>query len=239
MNNDKVDLIFGRNPVKEALRAKRTKRIFITPNFSHKEILELISENAIPKVIRNVKELDALSCGGVHQGIVAEIKPYEYFSLEYLLAQAKTVSRPIIVVLDGIEDPHNLGAILRSSDVFGVTGVIISKHHQVALSATVAKTSAGAINYVPVCLVNNINQALQTLKDNGFWVVSADGSGKQNYLDLKYDFPTVLVIGSEGEGISPLVLKNSDFVIKIPMYGKVNSLNASVAAGILLAKIKG
>ena len=104
MNNDKVDLIFGRNPVREALRAKRTKRIFITPNFSHKEILELISENAIPKVIRNVKELDALSGGGVHQGIVAEIKPYEYFSLEYLLAQAKTVSRPIIVVLDGSKE---------------------------------------------------------------------------------------------------------------------------------------
>lgn len=239
MNCDRVDLIYGRNPVREALRANRTKRVFITPNFSNKEILDLISENCIPKVIKNIKELDTISGGGVHQGIAAEIKPYEYFSLEYILAQAKKVTNPVVVILDGINDPHNMGAILRSCDVFGVSGVIISKHHQVALSSTVAKTSAGAINYVPVCMVNNLNQTIDILKKNGFWVVSTDGSGTTSYLDLKYDFPTAVVIGSEGDGISPLVIKNSDFVVKIPMYGKVNSLNASVAAGILLAKIKG
>lgn len=238
-NCDRVDLIYGRNPVREALKTKRTKRIFITPSFSQREILDLISENLVPKVIKSNKELDALTSGASHQGIAAEIKPYEYFSLEYLLAQAKKVTNPIIVILDGINDPHNMGAILRSADIFGAIGVIISKHHQVSLSSTVAKTSAGAINYVPVCLVNNINQTIDILKKNGFWVVSTDGSGQTSYLDLKYDFPVALVIGSEGEGISPLTLKNSDYVVKIPMYGKVNSLNASVAAGILLAKIKG
>ena len=167
MNSEKVDLIFGRNPVKEALKVKRTKRIYITSNFSNKEILDLISENAVPKIIRNPKELDSLCSNGVHQGIAAEIKPYEYYSLEYILASAKKVTNPTVVILDGINDPHNMGAILRSCDVFGVVGVIISKHHQVSLSSTVAKTSAGAINYVPVCVVNNLNQTIDILKKNG------------------------------------------------------------------------
>ena len=109
-------------------------------------------------------------------------------------------------MLDGINDPHNMGAIIRNCDVFGVTGIIISKHNQVQLNATVAKTSAGAINYVPVAMVSNLNQAIQKLKDAGYWVVSADGSGKTSYLELEYDFPTVLIIGSEGEGISSLIL---------------------------------
>ena len=144
-----------------------------------------------------------------------------------------------MVLLDGINDPHNLGAILRSCDVFGVCGVIMPKHNQVMLNATVAKTSAGAINFVPVALVSNLNNAINTLKENGFWIVASDGSGKDNFQEVKYDFPTALVVGSEGQGVSQLVLKNSDFIVKIPMYGKVNSLNASVAAGIFLAEIKG
>ena len=232
-------LIYGRNPVKEALKANRVKRVFVTKSLSDKSLLDLISENLVVKIIKPVEELDSLSNGGVHQGVVAEIKPYEYVSLDYILHKAKSSEHPIIVLLDGINDPHNLGAIIRSCDVFGVSGVLVSKHNQVALTPTVAKTSAGAINYVPVALVNNMNQAIQTLKDNGYWVVSTDGSGTKSYLDIEYDFPTALVIGSEGYGISSLILKNSDYIVKIPMYGHVNSLNASVAAGILLAKIKG
>ena len=116
---------------------------------------------------------------------------------------------------------------------------MIGKHSQVSLNATVAKTSAGAINYVPVVLVNNLNQAITKLKEAGFWIVSTDGSAKMSYNDMKYDFKTVVVIGSEGYGISSLILKNSDYIVKIPMYGHVNSLNASVAAGILMARIRG
>jgi 23S rRNA (guanosine2251-2'-O)-methyltransferase len=122
--------------------------------------------------------------------------------------------------------------------VFDVTGVLISKHNQVPLNATVAKSSAGAINYVPVCQIGSINQTLQILKDNGFWIVSTDGSATIDYSKLTYDFPVALVIGSEGKGVSQLVIKNSDYVVKIPQYGHVNSLNASVAAGILLSRIR-
>jgi 23S rRNA (guanosine2251-2'-O)-methyltransferase len=176
-------------------------------------------------------------CPGVNQGIAAIVKSYEYHSLEEIIHKSKKEVRPIIVMLDGIVDPHNFGAILRCCDIFGVTGVIISKHHQVPLNGTVAKTSAGAINYVPVVAVSNLNNAIRTLKDSGFWIVSSSGNAQTNYQDIKYDFPVVVVIGSEGKGVSSLVLKNSDYVVKIPQFGHVNSLNASVAAGILLAEV--
>lgn len=231
------NLIFGRNPVKEALRAKRVVSIFISESFSDKEILDLIKENNLPvKRISNA-ELDK-KCNGVHQGVMATIKPYEYLDLNEIIRRSKAKEVPIIVLLDGINDPHNFGAILRSSDVFDVTGVIVGKHNQVPLNATVAKTSAGAINFVPVAVVNNLNQAISKLKENGFWIVSTDGAATMSYADLKYDFPVCLVIGSEGLGVSKLIIKNSDYLVKIPQSGHVNSLNASVAAGILLSRIR-
>lgn len=231
------NLIYGRNPVKEALRSGRVLRVYTTAGFNDRTILDLIDENKTPVTFVTGKYLD-MSCPGVHQGVACETKPYSYASFEQIIAASKKETRPIVVLLDGINDPHNLGAILRSCDVFGVTGVIMPKHNQVMLNATVAKTSAGAINFVPVALVSNLNNAIKVLKENGFWIVSSDGSGKTNYQEVKYDFPTALVVGSEGQGISQLVLKNSDFIVKIPMYGKVNSLNASVAAGIFLSRIK-
>lgn len=237
MNNKTDSLIYGRNPVKEALRSKRVKTIYLSNGFSNNEILSLIDENHINVIYKSVKELDTMT-QGVHQGVAAIIRDYEYYSLESILDRANKQEKPLIVILDGINDPHNLGAILRCGDVFNVTGVLIPKHNQVPLNATVAKTSAGAINYVPVALVGNLNQTIEKLKENGFWIVSTDGSGSYNYQDLKYDFKVALVIGSEGQGVSRLVLNNSDYVVKIPQFGHVNSLNASVAAGILLAKIR-
>ena len=237
MEKENINLIFGRNPVKEALRANRVIKVFISNNFSDKEINLLLQENKpYIKVVSNA-ELDS-KCHGVHQGIMAEIKPYEYLDLDEIIRRSRKVEVPIIVILDGINDTHNLGAILRSCDVFNVTGVLIPKHNQVPLNATVAKSSAGAINFVPVAQVSSLNQTIQRLKDNGFWVVSTDGSAKLDYNQIKYDFPVALVIGSEGKGVSSLIIKNSDYVVKIPQYGHVNSLNASVAAGILLAKIR-
>lgn len=237
MNTNKENLIFGRNPVKEALRSNRVKKLYLASNFSHGEILTLIQEKHIPVTEVNNKELDNM-CPGVHQGVAAIIKDYEYFSLDSILERCKKQEKPLIVILDGINDPHNLGAILRCADVFDVTGILIPKHNQVPLNATVAKTSAGAINYVPVALVGNLNQVIKRLKDEGFWVVATDGSGTTNYQELKYNFNVALVIGSEGQGVSKLVLSNSDYIVKIPQHGHVNSLNASVATGIMLAKIR-
>jgi len=231
-------IIYGRNAAREALKAKRVTLVYLNDAFNDTSILKLIEDNNVTFKRIHTNELDKM-CDGVHQGIACQIKPYEYHSLEELISRGKRSSlKPLIVVLDGINDPHNMGAIMRSCDVFGVDGIIISKHNQVPLNSTVAKTSAGAINYVPVCLVSNLNQALETLKKAGYWVVSTDGLGTKNYSELVYDFPTVLVIGSEGSGVSKLIIKNSDFVIKIPQFGHVNSLNASVAAGIVLAKIR-
>lgn len=236
MNKD-ISLIYGKNPVIEAIRAKKAIKVFLTSNFNDQKILSLIKENKINFVAVNPNEMDKMANNGVHQGIAAELKPYQTVSLEEIIHKAKNKEKKIIVMLDGIEDPHNLGAILRSADVFEASGIILPKHNSVTLNATVAKTSAGAINYVPVSVVNNLNQAIKTLKEEGYWIVSTDGSATISYSSIKYDFPVVVVIGSEGKGVSALVLKNSDYIVKIPQFGHVNSLNASVAAGILLAEV--
>ena len=236
MNKD-LNIVYGKNPVIEAIRAKKALKVFAVNNFNDQNILSLIKENHLQMVSVSPNEMDKMANGGVHQGIAAELKPYQTVSLEEIIIKAKKKEKKIIVMLDGIEDPHNLGAILRSADVFEASGIVLPKHNSVSLSATVAKTSAGAINYVPVAVVNNLNQAIKTLKEEGYWVVSTDGSAEISYSSIKYDFPVVVVIGSEGKGVSPLVLKNSDYIVKIPQFGHVNSLNASVAAGILLAEV--
>ena len=230
-------IIFGRNPIREAIKAQRIKTIYLSNTFSHTELLKIIQDSHLSVTKVTNSELDKM-CNGVHQGVAAEIRDYEYYSFESVIQIAKKKDNPVIVLLDGINDTHNLGAILRSCDVFDVAGIVMGKHNQVPLNATVAKASAGAINYVPVCLVNNLNQAITKLKEEGFWIVATDGSAKINYQDLKYDFKVGLVIGSEGQGVSRLVLQNSDYIVKIPQFGHVNSLNASVAAGILLSKIR-
>ena len=234
--NKEINLIYGKNPVIEAIRAKKALKVFLVTNFSDQKILNLIKENHLNILYISPNEMDKM-CNGVHQGVAAELKPYQTVSLEEIIYKAKNKQKKIIVMLDGIEDPHNLGAILRSADVFEASGIILPKHNSVSLNATVAKTSAGAINYVPVAVVNNLNQAIKTLKDEGYWIVSTDGSAEISYSSIKYDFPVVVVIGSEGKGVSSLVLKHSDYIVKIPQFGHVNSLNASVAAGILLAEV--
>ena len=232
-----INLIYGKNPVIEAIKARKALKVFLVVNFNDQKILSLLKENKIMVSNISPNEMDKMCNNGVHQGIAAELRPYQTVSLEEIILKAKKRDKKIIVMLDGIEDPHNLGAILRSADVFEASGIILPKHNSVSLNATVAKTSAGAINYVPVAVVNNLNQAIQTLKEEGYWIVSTDGSATISYTSLKYDFPVVVVIGSEGKGVSSLVLKNSDYIVKIPQFGHVNSLNASVAAGILLAEV--
>ena len=237
MNNKETNFIYGKNPVIEAINAKKAIRVFLVSNFNDQKILNLINNNKVPVSMVSPNEMNKMSNNGVHQGVAAELKPYQTVSLEEIIYKAKNKDKKIIVMLDGIEDPHNLGAILRSADVFEASGIILPKYNSVTLNATVAKTSAGAINYVPVAVVNNLNQAISKLKEEGYWIVATDGSAEISYSSLKYDFPVVVVIGSEGKGVSPLVLKNSDYIVKIPQFGHVNSLNASVAAGILLAEV--
>ncbi len=236
MNKD-INFVYGKNPVIEGINAKKVLKVFLVTSFNDQKIINLVKENKINCVTVSHSEMERMSEGGVHQGVAAELKPYQTVSLEEIIFKARKKEKKIIVMLDNISDPQNLGAILRSADVFEASGVILPKHNSVSLNATVAKTSAGAINYVPVAVVNNLNQAIKTLKDEGYWIVATDGSATISYSSIKYDFPVVVVIGSEGKGVSSLVLKNSDYIVKIPQFGHVNSLNASVAAGILLAEV--
>lgn len=233
-----AQLIYGRNTVLSALKENKVKTIYITDNFNFKPINELISNNnsfGVKFVSKN--DLDKLSQFGNHQCVVAEVEEYQYCSLNDLIAKAGKSKYPLLIILDGVKDPHNLGAILRCADAYGADGIIIKKNGQVQVNSTVTKVSTGAIDYVPICQVTNLVQTITTLKKQGYWVVASDGSAKEDYRQIDYRSPIALVIGSEGEGISRLVLQNSDFITKIPMVGHVNSLNASVATAVYLAQI--
>ena len=183
------------------------------------------------------ERLDQISETGKHQGVIAVSAAYEYAEVEDILAAAEAKGEPpFIIILDGIEDPHNLGAILRTANQVGAHGVIIPKRRAVGLTPTVARTSAGAINYTPVAKVTNISNTMKELKDKGMWFVCADMDGTVMY-DMDLTGPIGLVIGNEGEGVSQLVKKNCDMVASIPMKGDIDSLNASVATGVLAYEI--
>lgn len=232
-----AQFIYGRNTVSSALKESKVKKLFLQSNFSDSKLLSLVKSTNIKVEYKSSNELTKLANGGNHQGIIAEIADYSYIGLNELIKKSKKKEYPLIVMLDGISDPHNLGAILRSADAFGADGIIVKKHGQAPLNATVAKVSTGAIDFVPVCQVTNLTQAIKELKDEGFWIVSSDGKANLDLNQLDYKFPTVLIVGSEGEGVSRLVLQNSDYITKINMVGHVNSLNASVACAIYLSTI--
>lgn len=232
-----TQFVYGKNVVKQLLiDKKKIYQIIISDNFKDNELLSLIYKSGINYSKAGKKKLDQLSEFQNHQGVIAEIDGYHYAQLEDITSNPKG-KYPLIVMLDGIEDPHNLGAILRTCDAINVDGVIIGKHRSVSLNPTVAKVSTGAIDYVPVCQVTNLSKTLSQLKKQGFWVAGTDMTNAKNYRDADYDSPLVLVIGSEGFGISDLVKKNCDYFISLPMEGHVTSLNASVACGILLYEI--
>jgi 23S rRNA (guanosine2251-2'-O)-methyltransferase len=232
------DYIYGKNMVANALSHNDSiSNIMMTSSFRDDRIFKLLKEKHFKYKVVSNNEITKLVGNVVHQGIIAETESYDYVDLDKIIEDNKNNENALLVLLDEIEDPHNVGAILRSCDAFGVNGLIIGANRQVGLNSTVAKVSTGAIEYVPCAMVTNLNQAIKKLKDNGYWVVSTDGEATNDYRDLDYKMKTVLVVGSEGFGISKLVLKNSDFTVKIPMVGHVNSLNASVAAAILISEI--
>ena len=220
-----------------SLGENRVEKVFLDLHFNDQEIIRKLSAKKI--VIERVpsSQLDDLANHGVHQGIIASVLDFRYHPLDEILTAAKSKRFPLIVILDSLKDPHNLGAILRTCDAFGVDGVIIKKRGQVPLNATVAKVSTGAIDHVKVHEASNLSNVLSKLKDEGFWIVSSDGSAQMEYHQIDAQRPLALILGSEGEGVSELLLKRSDYIVKIPMFGHVNSLNVSVAAGILIASI--
>ena len=234
-------IIEGRNAVLEAFRAGKTiDKLFVLDGCQDGPVKSILREAKKTDTIINFvdkERLDRLANSGHHQGVVAQAAAYEYAEVEDILNAAKEKGEaPFVFILDEIEDPHNLGAIIRTANLCGAHGVIIPKRRAVGLTATVAKTSAGAVNYTPVAKVTNIAKTIEELKKEGMWFVCADMDGQTMY-DINLTGPIGLVIGNEGAGVSRLVKEKCDFTASIPMKGDIDSLNASVAAGVLAYEI--
>ena len=240
INEISENVIFGRNAVKELLLGGRdVEKIFLSSGDKEGSInllLGIAAERGIPIFECDRAKLDTISGGGRHQGVVAYAAERNYSSVQDIINYAKELSEsPFVVVCDGIEDPHNLGAIIRSAECCGAHGVIIPKRRAVGLTTTVAKASAGALEHMRIAKVTNIAQTIDELKERGFWIYAADMDGTEYYsTDLKG--ACAIVLGSEGFGISRLVKEKCDFVVSIPLYGRVNSMNVSCAAAILLSE---
>ena len=235
---DDGTLIEGRNAVLETLRAGRAvDKVFVAEGAHIGDVAAEARRHRVPVVTCDRRKLDGMSPTGNHQGVIAQAAAQEYVSLDDIFRVAEERSEvPLIVVCDGIEDPHNLGAIIRTANLAGAHGVIIPKHRAVGLTGTVAKTSAGALNYTPVAKVANIGQTIDALKKEGLWFVCGHMGGDVMYrLNLKG--PIGLVVGNEGDGVSRLVREKCDYIASIPMKGDIDSLNASVAAGVLAYEI--
>lgn len=224
------DFLYGRNTVREALNNNRVKKVYLLETC---DLLDEVKEKNIPYEIVDRRRLDNLAKKENHQGIYAEVKPFKLSTLKEIIKN----KLGFIVVLDNLNDVHNLGAIIRTCECAGVDGIIYKKHQSVKVNETVAKVASGALEYVKIVEVNNIVNTLKELKDNGYWVYGSSGNGKDSYDKYDYKENIVLVIGAEGDGMSRLVEKNCDFVVTLPLKGKINSLNASVAAGILIYEV--
>lgn len=230
------EYIVGRNAVREALRSGRPiQRLLVTTEKgqgSLKEIIALAKEKGIE--VRRVPESQLQACahGNVHQGVAAMVATVHFASLDDVLAQAK--GTPLLILTDGVEDPHNMGAIIRTAECVGATAVLIPKRHNAPINATVAKTSAGAVEFIPLVQVGNVAQTIKELQKQGFWVMGAHMEGDRTMYEADMTVPTVLVVGNEGKGLSRLTKESCDFLVTIPMAGRLNSLNASVAAALLM-----
>lgn len=232
-----TQLVYGKNVILNLLKKnKEIDLLYIQKGRNDDDVLYLAKKNNVNFKIVDRKFLDNLISGN-HQGYIAQIKEYKTYTIEEILESIPQEKQPLLVALDGLEDPQNLGAILRTAACVGVDGVIIEKNRSVSLNSTVAKVSVGAIDVVKVARVTNLSQTLNKLKDNGYWVIGSDISQAVDYRSIDYDMPLVLVIGSEGKGMRRLVKENCDIKVMIPMEGDIGSLNASVACAVLLYQI--
>lgn len=226
--------IYGKNVAKEKINShEKINKIYLSDKFNDKEIISLIKDNQIKYTIVSNKVLEN-KVNGLHQGIVIEVDDVATHDFEYIKKINK--KNPLLVMLDHLEDPHNFGAIIRTCEALGVDAVIIPNDRSVSVNGTVVKTSAGAIYNIPIVRVANLLATMNKLKDAGYWIIGTDMDG-EDYTKLDYNMPICLVIGNEGHGMSDIVSKNCDFIAKIPMVGKINSLNASVSCGIVLSRI--
>ena len=235
----KVNIIAGRNPVMEALRAGTIiERVVILAGVKGniiEKIKQMAKRNRVPCVEVGKGKFRELVSDTTTQGVVAVVGTKAYVEIDDILAIAKERNEaPFILILDEIEDPQNLGALIRTAECAGAHGAVIPKHHAASVNQTVAKTSAGASEHLPVAKVVNIATTLEELKEKGLWIVGTDTAGDKNYTEVDYTMPVALVIGNEGKGIRQLVKEKCDFVVKIPVYGKVESLNASVAGALVM-----
>ena len=226
-------LVMGRNVAIDLLKKnKKVRKVIIQEGFDDKNIISLIEKNNLEVKIVSKREIDHL-CPGVNQGIILDIPDYKYMELNDFL----NTEDDFVVLLDHLEDPHNLGAIIRTCEAAGVKSIILPRDRQVQVNATVMKTSVGTLDNVNLVSVSNLVSAIERLKDAGYWVVGTALENSVDYRTIDYSGKIALVIGNEGKGISDLVAKKCDFLAKIPMYGETNSLNASVAAGIMIYEV--
>lgn len=224
-------LVYGKNSCEEILKQeKNIKRVYLERNFKDRVITDLIEKLKIKPIFLTKYELDEL-CEGNHQGIVIEALEYEYADIDEIINE-----NGFIVMLDHLEDTHNFGAIIRTCEAAGVDGIIIPKDRSVSVNSTVMKTSSGAAVNVKICMVTNLVQTINYLKEKGYWIYASSMDGT-NYTNEDYKTSTCIIIGNEGKGVSELVKKSADFIVSIPMIGKINSLNASVAAGIFIYEV--
>lgn len=236
------DQVEGRNAVLELLESgKNINKIYVTKGEKHGSILKIIAmakENKVIVVEKDKKQMSQMAQTENYQGVIAIVPPFEYCDIEDILDYAKTKNEPpFILILDGIEDTHNLGAIIRTAETAGVHGIIIPKRRAASVNSTVSKISCGAVEYMKIARVNNITDSINTLKKNGVWVCGTSISADKYYFNQDLTGPIAIVIGNEGKGMSNLVEKNCDFLVKIPMMGKIKSLNASVSTGIILYEV--
>lgn len=237
MNDSYEDIVYGRNSVLELLKSNNDiNKIFVARGEKHGSINEILAKAKEKKII--VVEVEKCKLNSMtkenHQGIIASVPPFNYCEVEDILEFAQNKNEvPFILILDGIEDPHNLGAIIRTAETAGVHGIIIPKRRSATVNSTVTKVSAGATTYMKIARVTNINDTIRKLKDEGLWIIGTDVNAKTYYYEQDLTGPVALIIGSEGFGMSELVKKNVDIIVKIPMAGKITSLNASVSAGIV------
>ncbi len=240
--NNFDDQVEGRNSVLELLESEKDiNKIFVTKGEKQGSINKIIGRakgKGIVLVEVDKSKLDEMSQTGNHQGVIAIVPPFEYYDVDDILMDAKNKKEdPFILILDGIEDPHNLGAIIRTAETAGVNGVIIPKRRACGVNSTVNKVSSGAVEHIKIARVNNLNETIQYLKDSGLWIIGTDAKAENYYYEQDLTGPIALVIGSEGYGMNRLVSENCDILVKIPMKGKITSLNASVSAGIVTYEI--
>ncbi|GGH85448.1 23S rRNA (guanosine2251-2'-O)-methyltransferase [Pullulanibacillus pueri] len=241
MDKTSGEFIVGRHPIAEAIKAGREiNKIWINEKGKglDPDLLKVIKEQKINFQFVPKQKIDQLAGSTTHQGMVASVAAHRYATVDELFNKARAVDeQPFFILLDGLEDPHNLGSVLRTADAVGAHGVIVGKNRAVGLTSTVAKASTGAIEHVPVARVTNLARTMEDLKSKGVWIVGTDADQKQSFQEITADVPICIVIGNEGKGMSRLVRDKCDYLVSIPMRGHVTSLNASVAAALLMYEV--